>query len=186
MQWRISHNLVSSKRLLSFRFKKERWELVLKLEWKKGYQYDIEKFTFKTYSRQVQKNVKSYQIVTEIQQSRNCPFKKLMPLDFRDRENFTCWFSLCKKKKTESWKEHPCLIQTLTMSSKSMSKLTHLPDSGCVTTAMRHHNPVVDPTLQIREGEPSYRLRDINSHNLFSCQSMDIVRRKLILITTGT
>lgn len=63
---------------------------MLKLEWKKGYQYDIEKFTFKTYSRQVQKNVKSYQIVTEIQQSRNCPFKKLMPLDFRDRENFTC------------------------------------------------------------------------------------------------
>lgn len=82
--------MVSSKRLLSFRFKNKRWELMLKLEWKKGDQYDIEKFTFKTYSRQVQKNVKSYQIVTEIQQSRNCPFKKLMPLDFRDRENFTC------------------------------------------------------------------------------------------------
>ena len=47
------YHIASSKRLLSFRFKKERWELVLKLEWKKGYQYDIEKFTFKTYSRQV-------------------------------------------------------------------------------------------------------------------------------------
>ena len=33
-----------------------------------------------------------------------------------------------------------------------MSKLTHLPDSGCVTTAMGHHNLVVDQDLQIREG----------------------------------